>query len=503
MDFGTLIFTKPERAITDVKYAEERGFSHAWIPDSHMIWGDTYACMALAAVNTKKIKLADRRGDSVEQDCAGDGAFDRHDQPARPGTRDFRIRHGTYGAARDGTSAGQAGGLPRAGARDSRSASRRRSDLQHRRAQPKNQIPASRSALYQPRRPDSALRGGQRSQDAGARGRVWRRRDHDGNNGPGTCRSRAKKHPGGRVEGGSQRGQDADRLADSYLRAEAGRETRFATGEGDDRALGDGEFSRNRGRIRALRISAGGGRTGVQGLRGVRGANEDARRRALPRVAHRALHLRRAAGAEVRDAGSDRGDDDSRYEGGSRRAAALAGAGGSVAGLHQSADGRLRRLHRRNIARRDRADVNEHRTRSGGCDFGERDRAGGDRGNVVGLGRTPHRRRTRARSNRERVLEHLRDVRVDAQTVGRKRLGDFAVANNVRVAGDGAGEISRALAVDWIGVPDAADVDSVADGAHQFAVADSAVRAHHDVGAGRAGTRVEAPAAAFAQPVTA
>src|SRR5438445_11559084 len=57
MDFGTLIFTKPERAITDVKYAEERGFTHAWIPDSHMIWGDTYACLALAAVNTKTIKL--------------------------------------------------------------------------------------------------------------------------------------------------------------------------------------------------------------------------------------------------------------------------------------------------------------------------------------------------------------------------------------------------------------------------------------------------------------
>jgi 5,10-methylenetetrahydromethanopterin reductase len=57
MDFGTLIFTKPERAISDVRYAEERGFTHAWIPDSHMIWGDTYACMALAAVNTKTIKL--------------------------------------------------------------------------------------------------------------------------------------------------------------------------------------------------------------------------------------------------------------------------------------------------------------------------------------------------------------------------------------------------------------------------------------------------------------
>ena len=57
MDFGTLIFTKPERAMRDVPYAEERGFSHAWIPDSHMIWGDTYACMALAAINSKHIKL--------------------------------------------------------------------------------------------------------------------------------------------------------------------------------------------------------------------------------------------------------------------------------------------------------------------------------------------------------------------------------------------------------------------------------------------------------------
>jgi alkanesulfonate monooxygenase SsuD/methylene tetrahydromethanopterin reductase-like flavin-dependent oxidoreductase (luciferase family) len=57
MEFGTLIFTKPERAITDPKLAEQFGYSHAWIPDSHMIWGDVWACMALAAVNTNKIKL--------------------------------------------------------------------------------------------------------------------------------------------------------------------------------------------------------------------------------------------------------------------------------------------------------------------------------------------------------------------------------------------------------------------------------------------------------------
>ncbi|MGH8011012.1 MAG: LLM class flavin-dependent oxidoreductase [Candidatus Binataceae bacterium] len=57
MDFGILIFTKPERAISDTVLCERLGFSHAWFPDSQMIWGDVYACMALAAANTKRIKL--------------------------------------------------------------------------------------------------------------------------------------------------------------------------------------------------------------------------------------------------------------------------------------------------------------------------------------------------------------------------------------------------------------------------------------------------------------
>jgi alkanesulfonate monooxygenase SsuD/methylene tetrahydromethanopterin reductase-like flavin-dependent oxidoreductase (luciferase family) len=57
MEFGTLIFTRPQLAVGETKLAEQLGFTHAWIPDSHMIWGDTYACMALAAVNTRRIKL--------------------------------------------------------------------------------------------------------------------------------------------------------------------------------------------------------------------------------------------------------------------------------------------------------------------------------------------------------------------------------------------------------------------------------------------------------------
>jgi 5,10-methylenetetrahydromethanopterin reductase len=58
MEFGTLIFTKPQRAISDTRLIEQRGFTHAWFADSQMIWGDVYACMALAAVNSSTIKLA-------------------------------------------------------------------------------------------------------------------------------------------------------------------------------------------------------------------------------------------------------------------------------------------------------------------------------------------------------------------------------------------------------------------------------------------------------------
>lgn len=58
MEIGTLIFTKPQRAISDTQRAEARGFAQAWFPDSHMIYGDVYACMALAAANTTRIRLA-------------------------------------------------------------------------------------------------------------------------------------------------------------------------------------------------------------------------------------------------------------------------------------------------------------------------------------------------------------------------------------------------------------------------------------------------------------
>lgn len=47
----------PGRAAEDAKYAEERGFAQAWFPDSHMIYGDVFVAMALAAANTTRIRV--------------------------------------------------------------------------------------------------------------------------------------------------------------------------------------------------------------------------------------------------------------------------------------------------------------------------------------------------------------------------------------------------------------------------------------------------------------
>ncbi|MGB5755433.1 MAG: LLM class flavin-dependent oxidoreductase, partial [Acidimicrobiales bacterium] len=56
MDIGICVASK----IDDIDYvvrAEELGYSHAWLADSHMIWSDPYACLALAADRTSTIKL--------------------------------------------------------------------------------------------------------------------------------------------------------------------------------------------------------------------------------------------------------------------------------------------------------------------------------------------------------------------------------------------------------------------------------------------------------------
>lgn len=56
MDIGVCVATKIDE-VGIVAHAENLGFSHAWIPDSQMIWSDCYAYMALAAQQTRTINI--------------------------------------------------------------------------------------------------------------------------------------------------------------------------------------------------------------------------------------------------------------------------------------------------------------------------------------------------------------------------------------------------------------------------------------------------------------
>ncbi len=40
-----------------IRYVEELGYDRAWVGDSRTIWSDCYATMALAAHNTKHIRI--------------------------------------------------------------------------------------------------------------------------------------------------------------------------------------------------------------------------------------------------------------------------------------------------------------------------------------------------------------------------------------------------------------------------------------------------------------
>jgi len=56
MDFG-YVFPGGVHVYKDVMLAERRGFTHAWLYDSQMLFSDVYVSLALCAVNTKRIFL--------------------------------------------------------------------------------------------------------------------------------------------------------------------------------------------------------------------------------------------------------------------------------------------------------------------------------------------------------------------------------------------------------------------------------------------------------------
>jgi alkanesulfonate monooxygenase SsuD/methylene tetrahydromethanopterin reductase-like flavin-dependent oxidoreductase (luciferase family) len=56
MDYG-FVFPAGIHIHDDVAFAEQNGFTHAWLYDSQMLFSDPYASLSLCAVNTHKIQL--------------------------------------------------------------------------------------------------------------------------------------------------------------------------------------------------------------------------------------------------------------------------------------------------------------------------------------------------------------------------------------------------------------------------------------------------------------
>jgi probable F420-dependent oxidoreductase len=59
LTFGVTVLPDPPytRMIELMKFAEDQGFEYAWTYDSHILWQDSYATLALAAAQTERIKL--------------------------------------------------------------------------------------------------------------------------------------------------------------------------------------------------------------------------------------------------------------------------------------------------------------------------------------------------------------------------------------------------------------------------------------------------------------
>src|SRR5260370_25264956 len=56
MEFGIGIDTHVDKWDL-ARYGEELGYDCCWVPDSQILWSDCSATLALAAANTKRIKL--------------------------------------------------------------------------------------------------------------------------------------------------------------------------------------------------------------------------------------------------------------------------------------------------------------------------------------------------------------------------------------------------------------------------------------------------------------
>ena len=56
MDFGICVASKIDE-VGLIAHMENLGYSHAWVADTQMMWSDCYAVLALAAGQTRSIKI--------------------------------------------------------------------------------------------------------------------------------------------------------------------------------------------------------------------------------------------------------------------------------------------------------------------------------------------------------------------------------------------------------------------------------------------------------------
>ena len=100
MDFGVLVLPKPNQCGQQARLAEECGFTHVWVGDTHMMAGDVYVCLGLIAQQTKRVKLG--TGVAVAGSGVGSGvAVDGRDVLAAG----VGVAGGGVGAAQPTTSA--------------------------------------------------------------------------------------------------------------------------------------------------------------------------------------------------------------------------------------------------------------------------------------------------------------------------------------------------------------------------------------------------------------
>ena len=84
MDFGVLVFPKPDRCVDHAKLAEAQGFSHVWVEDSPMMAGDVYLCLGLMAQHTTRVTLGTGVAVVGNAQCARGCPCHCYGQSARP-----------------------------------------------------------------------------------------------------------------------------------------------------------------------------------------------------------------------------------------------------------------------------------------------------------------------------------------------------------------------------------------------------------------------------------